>query len=113
MGGTLIQLCPRMDDRYLSLDRYPSVDLGWQKWLLYLPNESLPLPSYSPDRLCGDLPVSWEELPPQEGTQCVSYLLDAIKDLKGHSLTRTRVIHTFIGGRVFPLKMRHHHLWEF
>ena len=24
-----------------------------------------------------------------------------------------RVIHTFIGRRVLPLKMRHHHKWEF
>ena len=25
--GALIQLCSRMEDRYLSLDRYPFVDL--------------------------------------------------------------------------------------
>ena len=46
-----------MEDRYLSLDRYPFVDLGWQKWWLYVPNESPPLPSYSPNLLCGDLLV--------------------------------------------------------
>jgi hypothetical protein len=83
MVGALIQLHPEMEDRYLSLDRYPSTDLGWQKWWLYIPNESLPLPSYSHDWLHGDLSESWEELPPREDTQCVPYLLDAIKDLKG------------------------------
>ena len=41
------------------------------------------------------------------------YLLDAIMDLKGRGLTGTRVIHTFIGRRVLPLKMRHHPKWEF
>ena len=53
-----------MEDMYLSLDCYPSADLGWQKWWLYVPNESLPLPSYYPDRLHGDLLESWEELLP-------------------------------------------------
>ena len=47
-----------MEDMYLSLDCYPSMDLGWQKWWLYIPNEGMLLPSYSPDRLCGDLPKS-------------------------------------------------------
>ena len=65
-GGALIQLHPRMEDSYLSLDRYPSMDLGWQKLWLYVPNERSPLPSYSLDWLRGDLPESWEELPPQE-----------------------------------------------
>ena len=83
MGGTMIQLCPRMEDRYLSLDRYPSVDLGWQKSWLYIPNESPLLSSYSPDRLRGDLQESWEELPPLEAYRHhVPNLLDAIKDLK-------------------------------
>jgi hypothetical protein len=68
MGGTLIKLHSRMEDRYLSLDHYPSTDLGWQKFWLYIPNESSPLLSYSPNRLRGDLPESWEELPPQEDT---------------------------------------------
>ena len=82
-GGALIQLCPTMEDRYLRLDRYPSTDLGWQKLWLYDPNERLPLPSYSPDRLRGDLPESWEELPPLEAYRYhVPNLLDAIKDLK-------------------------------
>jgi len=58
MGGALIQLHPGLEDRYLSLDSYPSEDLGWQKSWLYFPNESPPLRSYSPDRLCGDLPKS-------------------------------------------------------
>jgi hypothetical protein len=53
-----------MEDRYLSLDHYPSIDLGWQKWWLYVPNESSLLPSYSLDWLCGDLLESWDELPP-------------------------------------------------
>jgi len=35
-------------------------------------------------------------------------LLDAIKDLKDRGLTGTRVIYTFIGHRVLPLKMRNH-----
>jgi len=43
----------------------------------------------------------------------VPYLLDAIIDLKGQGLIGTRVIHTFIGRRVLPLKMRHHPQWEF
>jgi hypothetical protein len=63
-GGALIQLHPGMEDRYLSLDHYPSIDLGWQKWWLYVPNESSLLPSYSLDWLCGDLLESWDELPP-------------------------------------------------
>ena len=41
------------------------------------------------------------------------YLLDAIMDLKGRGLTGMRVIRTFIGRRVLPLKMRHHPQWEF
>jgi hypothetical protein len=39
--------------------------------------------------------------------------LDAIKDLKDRGLMGTRVIHTFIGRQVLPLKMRHHPQWEF
>jgi hypothetical protein len=39
--------------------------------------------------------------------------LDAIKDLKDWGLTGMRVIRTFIGRRVLPLKMRHHPQWEF
>ena len=64
MGGALIQLCPKLEDRYLNLGPYPSMDLGWQKSWLYVPNESPSLLSYSPDRLCGDLLESWEELRP-------------------------------------------------
>ena len=45
--------------------------------------------------------------------QDVPYLLDAIMDLKGQGLTGMRVIRTFIGHRVLPLKMRHHPQWEF
>ena len=72
-----------MEDRYLSLDRYPSADLGWQKSWLYIPNESPLLSSYSPDRLHGDLLESWEELPPLDAyRQHVPNLLDVIKDLK-------------------------------
>ena len=114
MGGTLIQLHPRLEERYLCLDRYPSTDLGWQKSWLYVPNESLPLPSYSLDWLCGDLPESWEELPPLEAYRHhVPNLLDAIKDLNDQGLTGTRMIHTFIAHRVLPLKMRHDPQWEF
>ena len=103
-----------MEDRYLSLDRYPSMDLGWQKSWLYVPNESPPLSSYSPDWLRGDLPESWEELPPLEAYRHhVPNLLDASNDLKDRGLMRTRVIHTFIGHRVLSLKMRHHPQWEF
>jgi hypothetical protein len=108
-GDALIQLCPRLEERYLSLDRYPSMDLGWQKSWLYVPNESMSLPFYSPDRLHGDLPESWEELPPLEAYKHrVPNLLDAIKDLKDWGLAGTRVIRTFIGYWVLPLKMRHH-----
>jgi hypothetical protein len=102
-----------MEDSYLSLDRYPSTDLGWQKLWLYVPNEGPLLPSYSPDPLRGDLLELWAELPPREDTQEVPYLLDVIKDLKDQGLTRTRVIRTFIGRQVLPLKMRHHPQWEF
>ena len=106
MGGALIQLRPGLEDRYLSCDRYPSMDLGWQMSWLYVPNESPPLPSYSPNRLHGDLLESWEELPPLEAYRHhVPNLLDAIKD---RGLTGMRVIHTFIGRWVLPLKMRHH-----
>ena len=107
-GGALIQLHPGMEDRYLSLDHYPSTDFEWQKSWLYIPNESPALPSCSPDRLCGDLLELWEQLPPMEAyRQHVPNLLDAIKDLKDRGLTRMRVIHTFIGHRVPPSKMRH------
>jgi hypothetical protein len=76
---------------------------------LYVPNESPPLPSYSPDQLHGDLRESWEELPPLEAyRQHVPNLLDVIKDLKDQGLTGTRVIHTFINHQVLSLKMRHH-----
>ena len=85
------------------------MDLGWQKSWLYVPNESPSLLSYSPDRLRSDLLESWEELPPLEAyRQHVPNLLDVIKDLKDLGLTGTRVIRTFIGHRVLPLKMRHH-----
>ena len=40
-------------------------------------------------------------------------MLDVIKDLKGQGLMGMSVIRTFIGRRVLPLKMRHHHQWEF
>jgi len=40
--------------------------------------------------------------------QDVPYLLDVIKDLKDWGLMGTRVIRTFIGCQVLPLKMRHH-----
>ena len=43
----------------------------------------------------------------------VPNLLDAIKDLKDRGLMGTRVIHTFIGHWVLPLKMRHQPQWEF
>jgi len=80
----------------------------------YVPNESPLLSSYSPDRLCGDLSKSWEELRPLEAYRHhVPNLLDAIKDLKDWGLTRTRVICTFISHQVLPLKMRHHPQWEF
>jgi hypothetical protein len=110
----MIQLHPGLEDWYLSLDRYPSMDLGWQMSWLYVPNESPPLSSYSPDQLRGDLLESWEELPPLEAyRQHVPNLLDEIKDLKDQGLMGTRVIRTFIGHRVLPLKMRHHPQWEF
>jgi hypothetical protein len=97
-GRLLIQLHPELEDRYLSLDHYPSMDLGWQKLWLYVPNESPPLSSYSPDRLRGDLPESWEELQPLElYRHHVPNLLDAIKDLKDWGLTGMKVICTFIG----------------
>ena len=83
MGGALIQLCPGLENMYLSLDRYPFVDLGWQKSWLYVPNESPPLPSYSPEQLRGDLLESWEELQPLEAYRHhVPNLLDVIKGLK-------------------------------
>ena len=81
---------------------------------LYVPNKSPSLPSYSLDRLRGDLPESWEELPPLEAYRhYVPNLLDVIKDLKDWGLMGMRVIHTFIGHCVLPLKMRHHPQWEF
>ena len=70
--------------------------------------------SYSPNRLHGDHPESWEELPPLEAYRDhVPNLLDLIKDLKDRGLTRTRMIRSFIGHRVLPLKMRHHPQWDF
>ena len=114
MRDALIQLHLGLEDRYLSHDGYPSVDLGWQKSWLYVPNESPLLLSYSLDRLHGDLPESWEELPPLEANRHhVPNLLDAIKDLKDWGLTGMRVIRTFIGRRVLPSKIKHHPQWEF
>ena len=82
--------------------------------MAHVPIESPPLPSYSPDRLRGDLPESWEELPPLEAyRRHVPNLLDAIKDLKDWGLTGMRVIRTFIGRRVLPSKIKHHPQWEF
>ena len=105
----MIQLHFKLEDRYLSLYRYPSMDLGWQKSWLYIPNESPPLLSYSPDRLHGDFPESWKELPPLEAYRHhMPNLLDVIKDMKDQGLMGMRVIHTFIGYRILPLKMRHH-----
>ena len=40
-------------------------------------------------------------------------MLDAIKGLKDQGLTVMRVIRTFIGRWVLPLKMTHHPQWEF
>jgi hypothetical protein len=89
MWGALIQLHLGMEDRYLNLDRYTSVDLGWQKLWLCVPNESPPLSSYSLDWLRGDLSESREELPPLDDTKGVPYWLDVIKDLKGQGLMGT------------------------
>ena len=76
--------------------------------------KSPPLPSYSPDRLRGDLQESWEELPPLEAYRHhVPNLLDAIKDPKDQGLTGMRVICTFISHWVLHMKMRHHPQWEF
>ena len=82
-GGALIQLHPRLEDRYLSLDCYPYSDLGWQKSWLYVPNESPPLPSCSPNWLRGVLPKLYEELQHLEAYRHhVPNLLYVIKDLK-------------------------------
>jgi hypothetical protein len=43
----------------------------------------------------------------------VPNLLDVIKDLNNWGLMGTRVICTFIGCRVLPMKMRHLPQWEF
>jgi hypothetical protein len=50
----------------------------------------------------------WSMLPDLVDSGDVPKLLDAIKDVKGQGLMGSRVIHTFIGHRVLPLKMRHH-----
>jgi hypothetical protein len=47
-------------------------------------------------------------LPNLVDSRDVLKLLDAIEDLKGQGLTGLRVIRTFFGRRVLPLKMRHH-----
>jgi hypothetical protein len=97
-----------MEDSYLSLERYPSVDVGCQKKWLYVPNESPPLPSYSPYRLHPDTLESWSETPTLEDMWYVPNLVAVIQDLKGRDLMRTRVIRTLLGRQVLPLKMRNH-----
>ena len=42
-GGALIEVCPRLEEHYLSLDYHYAVDLDWEHWWLYVPNNEQPL----------------------------------------------------------------------
>ena len=107
MGGTSIEVCPRLEERYLSLDHHYAADLDWEHRWLYVPNNERPsLPTFSQDRLCPDMPESWSGPPTLSEPQHLCLLLDAIEDLKDRGLTAPRVIHTFFSHWVLPLKMR-------
>ena len=96
MGGTSIEVCPRLEERYLSLDRQYAIDLDWEHRWLYIPNnEWPPLLTFSHDELCPDMPESWSRPPTLSELQHLRLLLDAIEDLKDLELMALRVIRTF------------------
>jgi hypothetical protein len=64
MGGALIKVHPRLEERYLSCDRHYATDLDWEHRWLYVPNnEWQPLLTFSHDPLCPDMPESWLRTP--------------------------------------------------
>jgi hypothetical protein len=80
---------------------------------LYVPNECPPLPSYSPDLLRGDLPKSWEELPPLEDTKGCALVVGCDQGPKGLGPNGDEGDPYLHQLRVLSLKMRHHPQWEF
>ena len=109
MGGASIEVRPRLEDRYLSLDRQYAIDLDWEHRWLYIPNNERPLlPTFSHDRLHPDMLESWSRPPTLSEPQHLHLLLDAIEDLKDQGLTTSRVIRTLFNHQALPLKMRGH-----
>jgi len=107
-GDASIEVRPRLEDRYLSLDRQYAIDLDWEHRWLYIPNnERPPLPTFSHDRLRTDTPKLWSRPPTLLEPQHLRLLLDAIDYLKDRGLMVPRVIHTFFSRWVIPLKMGH------
>ena len=63
-GGTLIEVGPRLEERYLSLDRHYATNLDWEHRWLYVPdNERPPLLTFCHDQMRPDLPESWSRMP--------------------------------------------------
>ena len=108
-GGASIEVHPRLEEHYLSLNRHYVIDLDWEHRWLYIPNnERPPLPTFSHNRLCPYTLEPWSRPPTLSKQQHLCLLLDAIEDLKDQGLTVPRVIHTFFSHQVLPLKMRGH-----
>ena len=63
-GGASIEVHPRLEERYLILDRHYAIDLDWEHWWLYIPNnERQPLLTFSHDWLCPNMLESWSRTP--------------------------------------------------
>ena len=103
-GGASIEVCPRLEERYLSLDRHYAIDQDLEHRWLYVPNnEQPPLPTLSHDRLRPDTSESWSRLPTLSKPLHLRLLLDAIEALKDRGLTAPRVVHTFLRRWVLPV----------
>ena len=114
MGGISIQVHPRLEERYLSLDRHYATNLDWEHRWLYVPNnEQQLLPTFSHDQLRPDTLKSGSRTPTLSEPQCLRLLLDVIEELKDQGLMVPRMIHTFFSHQVLPLKMRVHPQWDF
>jgi len=108
-GGASLEVCPRLEERYLSLDYHCATDLDWEHRWLYVPNNERPLLStFSHDQLCLDTSKSWSRPPTLSEPQHLCLLLDAIENLKDQGLMALRVIRNFFSHWVLPLKMRGH-----
>ena len=60
----MIEVHPRLEERYLSLDRHYVVDMDWEHRWLYIPNnERQLLLTFSHDQLHPDMLESWSRTP--------------------------------------------------